>query len=846
MRNISTRAGSGAGTPVRPGQLPQAAAVMPEQRPGAVQQIRANRDQHSPSDSALVDRKVWALNADPQQRVPENQARHELMRERGALRDGPDGVPPAAPDLPVRHAATAQDKCRQYELSHVPVVACRFLRTGFFVPVSSCRFLQRCSHKIFVSLSGLEALLVKNTDVLRRKFSGSGGVTLAQPTFVGNRALQASQLLEACHFTGTDRVERQQLAAGPRLSDIPSRCDLLAGLTGVPPAALGVALGLSAHEIRETFNWCEPRLLVRAFLNELDLPLSLNKLACQLERSPLVACAVASQIRALGDRHGVRHLTSENSRTLVPDLEPLLEPLVGDLGRLGTALGMPESRLAPFREGELSPGREREDSLVASVVDSGLARRRKLMPSKPELTYEEWINLLARAGAGVDLERVAGTWRLESSLGFSSWRSYQRYVVSSVTDELMYDHELDPDAPVLLHKVWTALSAYASDVSFSLALDDGTDLRSILERGRWDHAGLFSLVKHVMARDDDGYCLSGSALRNLILSEMVPMPVVARLPPSYWYRSSVEETDSRRLSPADLTQLSLADRPELDALYMAVALGVGAVPISQQLGLDVRSRAACIWQRIYSRCPGLETGQLMKVFVQFRKLDLLLLYELTHQNLRAQDNARLEPSASAFLPRIEQFIRLGLDLPHCGRLVDKFIRTHNLEKQPGFSVLPGREPHWCLLNCLALDPQLLESWSRFARAEHLSTLKEGDGETATACKGDCDPDDYICPISLTYMEDPVAIFGKHNVRRFFSEKWLRQSLETTGPFHPLTREDLSMDDIPPVDKKHLKHIHAWRVSHPEEEEDGKPFVPPCRQQMAQADSDEDVSATPPE
>ncbi|MCY4472394.1 MAG: hypothetical protein OXC07_06190 [Kistimonas sp.] len=753
VENISTRAGSGAGTPVGPGQLPQAAAVMPEQRPGAVQQIPANRDQHSPPDSALVGRRVYALNAEAQQRVPENQAIHELMRERGALLEGPDGVPPATPDLPVRQAR---------------------------------------------------------------------------------------------HFTGTDRVERQQLAAGPCLSDIPSSCELLAGLTGVPPAALGVALELSAHEIRGAFHWCESRCLVRTFLSALDLPLGLDKLACQLERSPLGACAVASQIRALGDRHGVRHLTSENSRTLVPDLEPLLAPLVGDLGRLGTALGVPESRLAQLKEGGLAPSREWEKGFVTAVVCSALARRRRLMPSKPELTYEEWMNLLARAGAGIDLEGVADTWRLELPPGHDSWRCYQRYVVGRVTTELMYGREWEPNKPIPLHQVWTALSAYASDLSFSQALDDGIDLRSILERGLWDYAGLFSLVKQVTAQGDDGYCLSDSTLGRLIRSRLAPEPVLLHLLRLYRSGPSVAQTDSRRLSPADLAQLSLADGAELDALDMAVALGVGAVPISRERGPDARSRAACIWQRIYSRCPGLETGQLVKVFVQFRKLDLI--YILAPQVLwtLGQGDSRLEQSASALPPRMAQFIRLSQELPHCGRLVDEFIRLHNLEQQPGFCVLPGKAPHWCLLNCLALDLRLLEAWSRFAPAEHLSTLEEGNGETATGCKGDCGPDDYRCPISLAYMDDPVALIWKQGVRHFFSEKYLRQSLAITGHFHPLTRQPLSLDDIPPVDKQHLKHIHAWRVSHPEEEEDGKPFVPPCRQQLAQADSDENVFATPPE
>lgn len=80
-------------------------------------------------------------------------------------------------------------------------------------------------------------------------------------------------------------------------------------------------------------------------------------------------------------------------------------------------------------------------------------------------------------------------------------------------------------------------------------------------------------------------------------------------------------------------------------------------------------------------------------------------------------------------------------------------------------------------------------------------------------------DDYLCPISLDYMDDPVAISmatgqGGEVVRHFSQRhllEWLRHD-----PRNPFTREQLlpSTVALMPVDLVHLARIQDWRRRHP--------------------------------
>jgi len=80
------------------------------------------------------------------------------------------------------------------------------------------------------------------------------------------------------------------------------------------------------------------------------------------------------------------------------------------------------------------------------------------------------------------------------------------------------------------------------------------------------------------------------------------------------------------------------------------------------------------------------------------------------------------------------------------------------------------------------------------------------------------PHDYLCPISLMYMDDPVVIIESQSNCMYFSRRSLLRALREAGPFNPLTRSPLYPDEVPEVDQEYLARINAWRRQHPELEE----------------------------
>ena len=377
-------------------------------------------------------------------------------------------------------------------------------------------------------------------------------------------------------------------------------------------------------------------------------------------------------------------------------------------------------------------------------------------------------------------------------------------------------------------------------------------------------AGLTSLLR-LAARQASGL-LSLRQLRHMARFGQLRASGIQPLPLAAVRAGSV----SRPWHPSDLVLLVAgAGNPEREALEVAALLGVGEDWGALQSHHEQRSRAEralCTWRRLYNRLPGLETGHLVALFQAFGK------GELVHR-LTGNEHSRLQASCplADVCGRAAEAVALAHSLQ---QLPEETVRTLaaccRLDGGPGYLVPEGTGPALRLLNSMAqgtdeqrlalialLDPQEQKRLDEEVQAGVISArrARENAREASKASSGpvtdihedeDRDtglrpPRDYLCPIMLGYMENPVAVAmagsADNTVMCHFEQEYLRQCVRAQ-PVNPLTREDMSLAEVErlKVDRVHLARIEYWRSQHPELEESGQPFVPGGLQEEQEPDS----------
>jgi len=166
-------------------------------------------------------------------------------------------------------------------------------------------------------------------------------------------------------------------------------------------------------------------------------------------------------------------------------------------------------------------------------------------------------------------------------------------------------------------------------------------------------------------------------------------------------------------------------------------------------------------------------------------------------------------------------------------LVKVFLRRYPVDDYSCFRRVPtlylygGSGPNerkWRLLNALAADPLVLKNWRAFL-ADHQQVRRQraADAESRLELNAEGYPYDYVCPISLVYMDDPVAIVETCKNYNWYSRSGLMRALENHS-VNPLTGTLLRREDVPEVDQEHLARIKAWRKKHPELEDEQDPTV----------------------
>jgi len=666
-----------------------------------------------------------------------------------------------------------------------------------------------------------------------RKRAASGPVNVRYTRFARGMAVEGPALAQAgCspseerqphapgHASRADTAASAPAGSGESLEE---QCDQAVAQTLVAAGfthtlELGIVLGLEARFLLALSRRCKDamhRLVQRA------LPCNLEDLARALASGPLCAHPIADEVRELSSCNSVREVEDHNT-ALVDALVSLLNPL-SDKPALLLCQALGITRAALPKTGNMGAGLPQAGGLnaVRQVVHQNRvgevpARDIPRIPS-----CRKWVDALAKAGTPAStLREIARSWLVPLPPRFDSWDSYTNscYVLEKISEDLLHQHREHPDTPVPLRQVWPLVRSYVDQPFFALALDDGNDEAEVFRQARVRSSGPRSLLGQAAASGCDG--LSWAALMRLVRCGLIE-PVFIRQLSDAGLRV---ETVSRPLHPSDLLTLVLkGPASECEALEVMALLGrkvnYGFLLKRATHWRIGHHRALAIWLSVYGRPWCLETGHLVQVFRQLGRQDLVA---------RLTGDADSHLSASVPLdeacPRASRFIALAQEIRRHPVAMLKFMAHNNLSQHPGWCAPEPTAPAVRLLACLARDSDLLELFRSFMDADRAS-CQGAPGQLNLTSSGH--PTEYLCPISHTYMQEPVPTLGRSDCVIYFDKQPLLQAL-TYRRVHPMTNDPLSPDDVRgmDVDLAYLARIHQWRRDHPELEEGGRAFAPP--------------------
>ena len=590
------------------------------------------------------------------------------------------------------------------------------------------------------------------------------------------------------------------------------------------------------HQIHES----HAEQQVRALLSMTPFPLGMEDLARSLEANPLRAYEIANQVRFLAQCEGVDWVAAADD-VICESLVPVLCPLAGEGEQLGLALGFcSEDYQDILLNLELGYKGEQLQQLIPRDA------RLRGEQGRPLLTAGQWLEVVAQAGAdAATLEGMARHWQLPLPADCTAWHDFQAALLHKAATELVQQHPHHPDASVPLKQVWPLVCAYLTRPAFCLALDDTTDLRQFQPEEQ-HQAGLRCLMRYTRDQGPGLLQISWSCLQRLARFACVDPALEAQLP----VERREPETVSRRLRPSDLLCLAEVQEPVQEALQVAALLGVGGLYSSLESASPQASateHALAIWRRIYARVPWLDTGHLAQLFRQQGQGSLL-------EKLTRHPDSQMMPDVSLcqYSERAARFVALGDELEKQPEQVQAFVAQYGVDLRASYLAPAGTAEHWRLLNSLALDPLLLKDWQRFVERLRAASKPEPVRQPGTAAFGDDHllnrtpggyPWSFLCPITLAYIEDPVAVISRGGGINYFSKANLLAALRASDhPRHPLTRDELSVAEVEALelDREHLARIHQWRRQHSELEEDAVPFVPPGEAGLRQ-----EASSSPP-
>ena len=262
--------------------------------------------------------------------------------------------------------------------------------------------------------------------------------------------------------------------------------------------------------------------------------------------------------------------------------------------------------------------------------------------------------------------------------------------------------------------------------------------------------------------------------------------------------------------------LCLQTHPEATA-KISILLGYNPYSTSDSI-LDRSSASVNLWMRLVSKYVLLQTGHLKELLIgdmeslirflpnggnieqPFIRLKRIApnstFFKESYIILEMLKNESLQAIYAKF--EIASYISEELKSPHIRCLSTPYkillaaIKNTNLKKQL-----------WFELDELATERFMRKDFHlRFVSMERDSYLQP--------------PEEYLCPITLGLIKEPILIQMNDNVFIYFDRapliQWLKQN-----PINPLTRQKLSLQDVASieVDVGFKKVIDQWGLEHPE-------------------------------
>ncbi len=627
------------------------------------------------------------------------------------------------------------------------------------------------------------------------------------PSCIGLDSSGHAQLARRLTPGPTDSLESLKVLSGQEVAGVL----VAAGFTRT--LELGIVRGLTADFLLSLPAGRADRLRQRL---QGAVPLSLEALAAVLQEGSDQSLAIARSIRALAGRAGVTQLLAEH-QALLDELASLLLPLVGRDDRL-LAMVLTRERHERVAAGEVSSAHQDDISTLTAVTCHPVSCCKGA--AAPELDGREWMELLARAGTPAQtLRELGGLWQVPLPASFKSWDDYSHscYALEAISDEVLRWHRQKPEAPVPLGHVWPLVRNFVHQAFFALALGDDTELGTLLSLvAPRRTGGVLGLLGQAKASGGTG--LSWQWLMRLARCRLVEPVFSGKLSAA----TQAVETFSRPVCPSDLVIMVNSQNALCEAFEMAASLGMGVDYTVLLEGmpprLAVQTTALCIWVYISNFPFALETGHLVQVFRQLGKQDLV-------RRLTGDDVSDFAPTVALneVYCRASQFVSLADDIRRNPVAMLKFMARNNLVLHEGYCAPRHTGLAVRLLNSLALDASLLEMFQSFMQ-ECRAASPTLPAEMETSNSGF--PCDYACPVTLDYMREPVPTLGRGECVIYFEKTALLQALQQ-HPFHPVTKDPLSPDDVQglDVDLAHLRRIHQWRREHPELEPGGIAFEP---------------------
>lgn len=250
------------------------------------------------------------------------------------------------------------------------------------------------------------------------------------------------------------------------------------------------------------------------------------------------------------------------------------------------------------------------------------------------------------------------------------------------------------------------------------------------------------------------------------------------------------ENPSRLLTRADLVPLLTDHRAKDFAHKTALLLGIRTT----------RDTPYRLWQQILAGTPFLQTGHLRQLFEPHTSL-------IDAINYLPIDTAPPEISLKGISPTAGEFSEFASELAQNQAMLLHFINRfqHLLQGQP--------RDVFGLLEAVVVDSYDSTTRKDFlvAASSYIPVTPDGrKRETTILSAKEGFSNDYICPITLEPMSDPVMVLPIQGPPHYFSKKALLMAV-ARKPENPLNREYLTYDTVQatPIDKTLRNKIQQW-------------------------------------